>query len=241
MILGGLRALPESTCFLRESRPERAKPAPLDLLALKPLKPEGASPRSTTAAPSSAGDRSPTAASEASRCFTTASPELLAELEVEPSARSQLNRAVNQTHARLVPVFLAMAGVLKVESSTVKILLKTLKFLTMCEYEMDDIQLILAHACCYFHTVYDKCGTSMDRDEMDSVLVTALFLAHCHVQDETCPLKFWHQHLLPSYCELKVLNAAVMQIMAICNYQLRLRDDDLETRLAMFESAVDGV
>merc|ERR1712232_1467191 len=89
---------------------------------------------------------------------------------------------------------------------------------------------VLAHASSYFLDTYAKCGDGMDASEVGNVLALLIFLAHSYVLDETCRLKTWHKYLFTKYCSLDMLSAAVMRLMEIRNYLLRLEDEDLEQR-----------
>eukprot|EP00441_Pelagodinium_beii_P024060 CAMPEP_0197676708 /NCGR_PEP_ID=MMETSP1338-20131121/87247_1 /TAXON_ID=43686 ORGANISM="Pelagodinium beii, Strain RCC1491" /NCGR_SAMPLE_ID=MMETSP1338 /ASSEMBLY_ACC=CAM_ASM_000754 /LENGTH=90 /DNA_ID=CAMNT_0043257427 /DNA_START=505 /DNA_END=773 /DNA_ORIENTATION=+ len=79
----------------------------------------------------------------------------------------------------------------------------------------------------------------MEAGEVGNVLATLLFIAHCFVQDETCPLNVWHKHLFKKYCSLKVLNAAVMRLLELCRYKLRITDADLAKRLSHLHASID--
>merc|ERR1712232_1467662 len=89
---------------------------------------------------------------------------------------------------------------------------------------------VLAHASSYFLDTYAKCGDGMDASEVGNVLALLIFLAHSYVLDETCRLKTWHKYLFTKYCSLDMLSSAVMRLMEIRNYLLRLEDEDLKQR-----------
>ncbi|CAK0870372.1 unnamed protein product [Prorocentrum cordatum] len=73
--------------------------------------------------------------------------------------------------------------------------------------------------------------------EVGNVLAILTFVAHAWVQDETCPLRTWHQHLFRPYCQLHVLNSAVVRLLEIRNYILRLEREEVRWRLAQLEEA----
>eukprot|EP00405_Crypthecodinium_cohnii_P035905 CAMPEP_0206528094 /NCGR_PEP_ID=MMETSP0325_2-20121206/1748_1 /ASSEMBLY_ACC=CAM_ASM_000347 /TAXON_ID=2866 /ORGANISM="Crypthecodinium cohnii, Strain Seligo" /LENGTH=316 /DNA_ID=CAMNT_0054023647 /DNA_START=321 /DNA_END=1268 /DNA_ORIENTATION=- len=125
---------------------------------------------------------------------------------------------------RLLGHFLELAGLEDVHTDSVKLLLRTLKFLRLCDYSAEDICTVLAHASAYFASVHALCGDQMDTREVGNVLATLMFLAHSFVQDETCPLHIWHQYLFRKYCPLKTLNAAVIRLMELMHFMLRLPD-----------------
>jgi len=131
---------------------------------------------------------------------------------------------------RLVSCILQLVNVPDVDSDTVKLLFRALKFLRLCDYSIEDIGSILSHATAYFEDAFALCGSHMDGPEVGHVLVTLMFIAHCYVQDETCPLQVWHQHLFRKYCEVKTLNSAIMRLLEIRKHMLRLEDTDLKRR-----------
>mmetsp|Transcript_44617 Transcript_44617/g.103157 ORF Transcript_44617/g.103157 Transcript_44617/m.103157 type:complete len:295 (+) Transcript_44617:77-961(+) len=130
----------------------------------------------------------------------------------------------------LLSCFLELAQLPDVEGDAVKLLLRVLRFLRLCDYSVEDICSILAHASAYFVDTYLLCGNQMDANEVGNVLATLVFVAHCYVQDETCPLHVWHRHLFRKYCPLKTLNAAVVRLLEIRRYKLRLDSEDLSWR-----------
>jgi len=130
----------------------------------------------------------------------------------------------------LLAAFLDLAEVPDLDSNSAKLLLRMLRLLHRCSYSAVDICSILAHASVYFIEVFALCGNYMDATEVGNVLVTMVFLAHSYIQDETCPLPVWHQYLFRGYCPLKKLSEAIMRVMAIRKYILRVEDKDLSTR-----------
>jgi len=130
----------------------------------------------------------------------------------------------------LLSCFLELIQLPDVGGDTVKLLLRAIKLLRLCDYSVEDICSILAHASAYFPDAYALCGSHMDANEVGNVLVTLIFVAHCYVQDETCPLHVWQQHLFRKYCPVKTLNAAIIRLLEIRCYVLRLESQDLDYR-----------
>jgi hypothetical protein len=102
--------------------------------------------------------------------------------------------------------------------------------LRACDFSNEDICSVLAHASSYFMDTYTKCGEDMDENEVGNVMALLIFLAHSYVQDETCRLKVWHKYLFSKYCSLAMLSSAVMRLLEIRSYILRLEDGDLNHR-----------
>lgn len=123
-----------------------------------------------------------------------------------------------------------MAKLREIDGDAVKLLLRVLKFLRMCDYSLEDLCSILVHASAYFIDAWELCGSHMDRNEVGNVLATLIFVAHCYVQDETCPLHVWHHYLFRKYCPLRTLNAAIIRLLEIRGYVLRLDVDYFDER-----------
>lgn len=137
----------------------------------------------------------------------------------------------------LLDTFLSLAELPDIDENSVQLLLRTLKLLRLCDYSIEDLCSILAHASAYFLDAFGLCGVHMDASEVGNVLVTLMFVAHCYVQDETCPLHVWHQHLFRKYCPLRTLNAAIIRLLEIRQYVLRLHSQDLDRRYsALFKA-----
>lgn len=117
-----------------------------------------------------------------------------------------------------------------IDDESLKLLLRVLRFLHLCDYSAVDICSILAHASVYFGDVFEMCGAQMDADEVGNVLATLIFIAHCYVQDETCPMHVWHRYIFRDYCPLNTLNAAVVRLLQIRGHVLRLDDEVLDER-----------
>lgn len=130
----------------------------------------------------------------------------------------------------LLSVFLDLAELPDIDTDSVKLLLRALKLLHLCNYSTEDVCSMLAHASAYFLDIYSQCGTLMYSREVGNVLVTLVFVAQCYVQDETCPLHVWHKHLFKKYCPLSTLNAAVIRLMEMRGFMMRLEDEDLDHR-----------
>jgi len=111
-----------------------------------------------------------------------------------------------------------------------KLLLRAMKMLHLCQYDHEDICMLLAHASVYFKKVHNLCGTQMDQHEVANAAVLLLFIAHSYLLDETCPLSVWHKHLFAKYCSIQTLNAAVFRLMDIRGFRLRIDRKDVLKR-----------
>lgn len=138
----------------------------------------------------------------------------------------------------LLDAFLTLAELKNIDGDSIKLVLRALKLLRLCDYSIEDLCSILAHASAYFIDAYGLCGSVMDPSEVGNVLTTLMFVAHCYVQDETCPLHVWHQHLFRKYCPLRTLNAAIIRLLEIRRYVLRLDSQELSTRYVVLYKSV---
>lgn len=141
---------------------------------------------------------------------------------------------------RLAYCYLSFASGGYVSADSVKLLLGAIKLMHLCDIEVPDICSVLAHACVYFSELYAVCGKRMSLREKGNVMVSFIYLAHTYVLDVTCPLRFWHQHLFHNYCDIATLDKAVMQMMKVRNYILRVDDHDLNRRFACLLQSVEG-
>jgi hypothetical protein len=130
----------------------------------------------------------------------------------------------------LLSSFLDLSKCPDISCEATKLLLRTLKMLRACDFSNEDICSVLAHASKYFKDTYALCGDSMDASEVGNVMALLIFLAHSYVQDETCRLRIWHKYLFAKYCSLEMLNSAVLRLLEIRNYLLRLEEEDLAER-----------
>jgi hypothetical protein len=70
----------------------------------------------------------------------------------------------------------------------------------------------------------------MSGDEAANAVVAQMFIAHSYFEDETCPLWVWHDHIFQNYCSLKTLNEAILKLLAIRAYSLRVDRKEMMKR-----------
>jgi len=116
-------------------------------------------------------------------------------------------------------------------------LLRCLEMLRRCRFPAEDIRCIIAMASVFFNDAHQRKGVYMDSAELKHVLVLALFVAHCYTQDEMCPLSTWHKWLFRAYCSLAELNSALMRMLQLRDFRLRLPDDELLQRCELLRQA----
>jgi len=154
------------------------------------------------------------------------------QLVVSPAKNGSVDEA------QLLARFAVLAHLPKMDMPIVhQLLAKTVTLLRACGYPLQDVCVILAHASVYYCDAIAANGREMDPNEVAHVLVALIFLAHSYVEDNTCPLNIWHQRLCKDYCNLKLLNTAVMQLMKMRRWCLRVGDRDLALRLNFLQSS----
>eukprot|EP00747_Dinoflagellata_sp_TGD_P121669 gnl/TRDRNA2_/TRDRNA2_173470_c0_seq23.p1 gnl/TRDRNA2_/TRDRNA2_173470_c0~~gnl/TRDRNA2_/TRDRNA2_173470_c0_seq23.p1 ORF type:complete len:283 (+),score=36.24 gnl/TRDRNA2_/TRDRNA2_173470_c0_seq23:116-964(+) len=111
----------------------------------------------------------------------------------------------------------------------VRRLLKSVCLLKSCDYDPEDIQLVVAHAAIYLRRLMvQQAYRNMNIDEASFVACLLVFLAHSHLLDETCPLIYWHKHIFVKYCSIKILNKALMTIFRNLSFKLRVEREECE-------------
>jgi hypothetical protein len=103
-----------------------------------------------------------------------------------------------------------------------RLVLRAMKLLHLCDFQHEDVCCILAHTSVYFRSTYKACGHQMDTQEVSNAVVAQMFIAHSYIQDETCPLRVWHEHIFQKYCSVKTLNAVILRLIEIRAYRLRV-------------------
>lgn len=156
----------------------------------------------------------------------------------------QANRLVHEcgpfAHADDVKMLVVMFDLCLLPHSdgdSARHLLRSLEMLRRCGYAIEDIRIMVSMATVYFNDTYHRKGLFMDCSELKYVLVLALFVAHCFVEDEMCPLATWHKWLFQSYCTLQELNSAVLRLCTLRDFRLRIDDDELFRRCELLREA----
>lgn len=127
------------------------------------------------------------------------------------------------------------AGMTKEACKAIKPILRCLRLLHLARFARDSIEVIMAHTVVYIVESLEKLGKenteSMDMQELASVACLQMFLAHSYVEDKACPLRIWHRHVFAGYCKLRTLNAALLRLMELRGYIMRVDPEVLQSRL----------
>lgn len=112
-------------------------------------------------------------------------------------------------------------------------LVRMVRMLHLCDYTREGIELQLAVALVHLERVYAACDPRMDDTERSCIAVMQCFNAHCYVEDEACPLKYWQANMFAQHCSVKVLTSASMKLLRVLKYNLAVSMDQVEAKLAL--------
>lgn len=156
------------------------------------------------------------------------------------SCGSPLSAKAQEREAEFLLRYLELSGMPALDHDSWNLCLRTVRLLCSCEYSLEEVCSVLAHASSYFRDIHITCGNRMSPNEAGNIMVALVFIAHSYVLDEACPLSVWHRHLCRRYCTLKVLDAAVLRLMKMRGYILRLDDKELQQRFDVLHFAATG-
>jgi hypothetical protein len=115
------------------------------------------------------------------------------------------------------------------------LLLRSFRLLHLCHYSTSDIECIVGHASLYLEDLVQKLRqdgeSEMEIKELARVFCLFMFIAHSYIMDHCCKLAMWHAHLFSQYCRLNTLNDAVLRLMELRDFVLRVEPTRLEARL----------
>jgi len=68
--------------------------------------------------------------------------------------------------------------------------------------------------------------------------VLQCYNAHCYLQDEACPMKYWRKNIYGEhYCSIRVLNAAAMKVFKILKFKLHVPEEERLQREQLLRAA----
>jgi len=112
------------------------------------------------------------------------------------------------------------------------VLLTALRMLTACNYDMDDIEVVFAHALSVARAdVTSKLLARMGQQEKVLVSVLILYSSHSLVLDEFVHFRVWHQWMLEPFCTLKTASNALHRVCIFRKWGFNVQDDDLKAVL----------
>lgn len=114
------------------------------------------------------------------------------------------------------------------------LVVRTFTFLRNSGYSMEDICSVAAHGSVYFEDIFESRGAFMGPGEAAHTMVVCMFLAHSFVLDNSRSSRRWHRSLTAKYCSIHIFEEAIMHLMRIRNYRLRLLDPELRSRFSAF-------
>lgn len=111
--------------------------------------------------------------------------------------------------------------------------LGSMALMNMCGYELYDICVVLAFASAYFACITQPSLVKGDmaQEEKENLLAVCIFVAHCYVLDNNCPLHVWRDMVLKNRCSMAALNQATVHVLRMRSFRLRVGDENLRRRL----------
>eukprot|EP00747_Dinoflagellata_sp_TGD_P211198 gnl/TRDRNA2_/TRDRNA2_84398_c0_seq1.p1 gnl/TRDRNA2_/TRDRNA2_84398_c0~~gnl/TRDRNA2_/TRDRNA2_84398_c0_seq1.p1 ORF type:complete len:311 (-),score=51.11 gnl/TRDRNA2_/TRDRNA2_84398_c0_seq1:58-990(-) len=123
---------------------------------------------------------------------------------------------------------------------SVRQMLKCVRFLHLCRYTNEDIEVVVAHASVYLQEVQSdmerKQEPGMEMHQLGMVFCLLMYIAHTWVLDQTCSLSVWHKHLFAKFCSMKILNSATWRLLKRRDFVLRVEPEQLDKRLVFLSS-----
>eukprot|EP00929_Paragymnodinium_shiwhaense_P009405 TRINITY_DN113574_c0_g1_i1.p1 TRINITY_DN113574_c0_g1~~TRINITY_DN113574_c0_g1_i1.p1 ORF type:complete len:607 (-),score=67.81 TRINITY_DN113574_c0_g1_i1:320-2140(-) len=204
-------------------------------------------PRTPAGSPSEASTSTPceprcsSRCSSAERATSSSTPGSEAE-EVpaqpqQPAPAKSLKVSAQRGDMQLLVCLSGICSLPQVPSSVAKLLLKAIGVLRRCRYPAEDVCAILAHAGSYYNLTRRLSAAPIVGTEIGNILILAMYIAHSYTQDEVCPLKTWHRVLFKDYCSVKDLNVAVIRLLTLWNYQLRVKETEMLQNWKMLRQA----
>lgn len=144
--------------------------------------------------------------------------------------------------ADVLPRLLKLAHFEQADEAARGLVSQGIGLLRQCGYHIEDVCLVLAYASAYFDEFYaERSSDDLRSCEASHILCLLMYIGHSYVLDETCSIHIWHKRLFQHYCSLKVLDKAVMSIVAMRSYKLRVEDDALQRRYVSLLAAAGAL
>mmetsp|Transcript_134592 Transcript_134592/g.304884 ORF Transcript_134592/g.304884 Transcript_134592/m.304884 type:complete len:255 (+) Transcript_134592:34-798(+) len=149
-----------------------------------------------------------------------------AKVDSECSTPTQNQNKVNP--ARVALVSWLKDGVLGSDcAETRKKLVRVIDALLHAQVDDTEIAEMLIHAQAYMEEYKPVLAPLRDSERMYTTLLL-LVMAHWHVSDDPCSLGDWHATIFADYCELEKLEVALVGLLKLRQFRLRVDDDILD-------------
>lgn len=144
----------------------------------------------------------------------------------EPACCLSNSKELPAATFNLVVCFFQSCNLPCTDVDTMTSISNTFDLMQRCGYVLEDICTVFAYASAYFRSLYPIDGDVPHSADLGRTLVLLVYIAHTFVLDQTCPLSYWRSIALCDTWSMKLLDSAVMQILAKRHYILRLEHDD---------------
>lgn len=114
-----------------------------------------------------------------------------------------------------------------------RVLLTAMRMLTACNYDMDDIEVVFAHALTSARSdTTAKLLARMGQQEKVLVSVLILYFSHSLVLDEFVHFRVWHHWMLEPFCSLQTASSALKRVCVFRKWGFSVTECDLKSVLA---------
>lgn len=123
-------------------------------------------------------------------------------------------------------------------------ILRCVRLLHLCEFSNSDIEVIMTYTSVYLEESLSHLegAAQIQLKELSLIICVLIYIAHSYVLDSTCPLKYWHQHVFASHCDVKTLNQAIFRLMEQRGFLMRIDSEAQEARLVFLrEGCASGI
>lgn len=145
-----------------------------------------------------------------------------------------------KAHPQFVQCFLRLSSVPH-DDSLIDVMWRCVVLLRRCGFADEDVCSVLAHASAYMATVVAAAGDGgINLAETRNLLLVCMYAAHSFVLDSECPLRVWRQFAMDQAVSLRSLNMAIVHLMKVRGYKMRVSEASLSdrySRLVMAASA----
>lgn len=190
------------------------------------------SPSAATSMPAAARDKA--SPGDAAVRNTTSTKvwgcDVVTPLSLPANPRSSLQ------YAKVANAFLSLSRIPACIEASKRVLLVLWLFhgLRYCD---EDIVSILAHASAYSASIQQRNDASSDPTELGCFLVVCVYAAHGWVMDLHCPARVWFESVLEKRCSMKAFNNAIMHLMRLRGYRMRVSDRSIAERCNSLKSS----
>eukprot|EP00927_Polykrikos_kofoidii_P034232 TRINITY_DN29069_c0_g1_i1.p1 TRINITY_DN29069_c0_g1~~TRINITY_DN29069_c0_g1_i1.p1 ORF type:complete len:317 (+),score=48.81 TRINITY_DN29069_c0_g1_i1:297-1247(+) len=126
------------------------------------------------------------------------------------------------------------------QEEVIKTILRGVRLMHLCDFSYSDVVMTLSYASVYFRVIFHEVKGNMGSVEAAHICVLSMYLAHCFILDENCPLCHWQKHIFRKYCTLKVLDSALFSLFHKQAFHLRIASEEERKAVSFLLAAIDS-